>query len=193
MSSLFNADYFAKLGISLDPGLSDSEINTVENTYQFVFPPDIRRLLQFGLPVGDGFVDWRNGTREEIQARMEWPFEGICFDIENNSFWLNEWGERPSNFDDRFTISKRYVDCAPTLIPIYSHRYIPDSPNEVGNPIFSVHQTDIFVYGSSLEMYLQSEFGSSASRENLSSSVGEKQIEFWSHLVNLNNGIDDAV
>ena len=193
MDSFLNTNYFAKLGIRLDPGLSDSEISAVESKYKFVFPPDLRQLLQFGLPIGNRFVDWRNGKPEEIQERMEWPYEGICFDIENNNFWLDEWGEKPVNLDDRFMIAKRYINSAPILIPIYSHRYIPDSPNETGNPIFSVYQTDIIVYGSTLESYLKNEFGNFASRENLSSLLGEKRIDFWSHLVDLNNGIVDAI
>ncbi len=181
------------MGIRLEAGLTDSEVKMVENRYGFVFPPDLRQLLQFGLPVGDKFVDWRNGKSEEIQVRLDWPFDGICFDIENNDFWLDKWGEKPLDTEDQFIVAKRYVDRAPKLIPIYSHRYIPDSPNQAGNPILSVYQTDIIVYGSTLEMYLLNEFGSAASREDLSSSLGEKKIKFWSRLVDLNNGFVDAI
>src|SRR5260370_23892793 len=109
----------------------------------------------FALPVSNGFVNWRSATEEEIKEGMSRPYDGICFDIEHNVFWPGAWGTRPSSLDDAFAIAKKAVDAAPILIPILGHRYIPDSPNEAGNPVFSVYQTDIIYYGSELAGYLQ--------------------------------------
>ena len=171
----------------LDPGLSDNEVSEVENRYEFVFPPDLRQLLQFGLPIGERFVDWRNGNPGEIQDRLDWPYEGICFDIENNFFWLDEWGERPASLEDAFVVAKNFVDKAPKLIPIFSHRYIPDAPNEIGNPVFSVYQTDIIIYGNDLESYLKIEFAKSNNLVPAVPMAGDKFIEFWTKLVEFNN------
>ena len=52
-----------------------------------------------------------------------------------------------------------WVAAAPRLIPIYGHRMMPDEPQEPGNPVFSVHQTDIIHYGFDLADYLRHEFG----------------------------------
>ena len=35
---------------------------------------------------------------------------------------------------------------------------LPDAPHEPGNPVFSVQQTDIIVYGTDLRDYLAHEF-----------------------------------
>ena len=66
----YNIDYFSSLGIRLDRWLSDHEITDVEDRYGFRFPPDLRELFQFGLPTGRKFVDWRNGSVEDIRYRV---------------------------------------------------------------------------------------------------------------------------
>ena len=89
---------------------------------------------------------------------LDWPYEGMCFDIENNAFWLPAWGKKPSSLAECFAIARKAVDAAPKLIPVYSHRYIPDRPCLPGNPVFSVYQTDIIYYGSDLQNYLENEY-----------------------------------
>ncbi|MGD0734569.1 MAG: hypothetical protein ABR976_05450 [Terracidiphilus sp.] len=64
---------------------------------------------------------------------------------------------------------------APMLIPILGHRYMPALPTECGNPVFSVHQTDIIYYGFDLEDYLRHEFR--LPRQKWPAQV--KKIEFW--------------
>ena len=94
-------------------------------------------------------------------------------------FWPAEWGERPASLDEAFAIAKTAVEQAPTLIPILGHRYLPDRPNEAGNPVFSVYQTVIIYYGSNLADYLENEFGRSEYALN-----GEiRHIEFWTWIV----------
>ena len=53
---------------------------------------------------------------------------------------------------------KKEYKTKPKLIPIYSSRYIPESPKETGNPVFSVYQTDIIYYGFDLLSYFENEF-----------------------------------
>jgi hypothetical protein len=53
---------------------------------------------------------------------------------------------------------------------------IPDEPNLAGNPVFSVHQTDIIYYGFDLADYLRHDFhipGREPWPENI------RQIRFW--------------
>jgi hypothetical protein len=77
-------------------------------------------------------------------------------------------------------VVERLIAAAPRLIPIYQHRMIPDAPHEPGNPVFSVHQTDIIVYGSNLQDYLTHEFSMSED-EQMDSTVPTvtRQIAFW--------------
>lgn len=80
------------------------------------------------------------------------------FDIEHNGFWLPEWGSRPETLEDAKKIASDLISAAPKLVPICMHRMIPDEPREAGNPVFSVHQTDIIYYGFDLLDYLRHEF-----------------------------------
>jgi hypothetical protein len=67
-------------------------------------------------------------------------------------------GRGPGSLDEALRVESKLVEAAPRLIPIFGHRIMPDEPHLQGNPVFSVHQTDIIVYGPDLETYLRSEF-----------------------------------
>jgi hypothetical protein len=74
----------------------------------------------------------------------------LAFDIENNGFWNQEWGEKPSGLEVALATAKRCFAAAPKLIPLYSHRYLPAEPVSAGNPVLSVYQADIIYYGRDL-------------------------------------------
>ncbi len=171
-------------GIKLEDGLSDAEVKEVERTFSFRFPPDLKALLQFALPISDRFVDWRNGSQSQLQERLGWPLRGMCFDIKHNGFWLVQWGFPPADLEEAFEIAQQQVAVAPVLIPICGHRYLPAEPCEAGNPVFSVHQTDIIYYGYDLPSYFHKEF-----RAPLLEGTREspRRIRFWSSLEELNN------
>jgi hypothetical protein len=121
-----------------------------------------------------------------IRERLDFPRDGIFFDIEHNAFWLDEWGTRPAGLSDAFAIARRAVADAPVLIPICGHRYIPAEPSEPGNPVYSVHQTDIIYYGAHLMEYFQNEFGYYFGRTGYQISENVRPIRFWSRLVEAN-------
>lgn len=81
------------------------------------------------------------------------------FDVEHNGFWLDEWGPRPSSLGQALQVANELVAAAPRLIPVFAHRMMPDEPHLPGNPVLSVHQTDIVHYGFDLADYLRHEFG----------------------------------
>lgn len=173
-------------GIQFDDGLTDTEVVDIENTFQITFPLDLKSFLQIGLPISDGFINWRLGLKSKkkcdaIKSRLDWPWEGMVFDIENNFFWLQSWGEKPKGLDKRIKIARKHFETYPKLIPIYSHRYIPEFPNESGNPVFSVYQMDIIYYGANLEDYFIEEF----KLNDLKNSEKQpyKKIEFWTDTV----------
>lgn len=170
-------------GVQIDPGLTAKEVARIEGTFGFRFPPDLRDFLSLGLPISSSWVDWRKSDEKTIRSRMDWPLEGICFDIEHNAFWLDEWGEKPNNLNAAFEIARLHVHRAPTLIPIFSHRYVPAEPHLAGNPIFSVHQTDIIYYGTDLMDYLQNEFSDYFGRSGYTLTGIPRTIPLWSMLV----------
>ena len=168
-----------KRGVSIDQGLKESELARIEDAYAFRFPPDLRAFLMELLPTSKEFVPWRGGSEEEIRRRLEWPRKGVEFDVENNVFWHEGWGIRPGNTAEAIAVAREQLSRMPLLIPIFSHRYMPSEPIAEGNPVFSVWQTDVIVYGNDLADYLHREFG--VSRPDWSRSV-PRQIEFWSPL-----------
>ena len=177
-----------RAGVVFTEGLSDAELSAIEARGRFVFPPDLRAFLQAALPVSHGFVDWRALSDAQLADYLDAPFEGIAFDIEMNTFWLPEWGPRPDALDDAIAIARKAFDAAPRLIPVNGHRYIPDRPHEAGNPVFSVVQTDIIVYGAHLAEYLENEFLQAFNRARYEVRGDARVIAFWSRLLDVNNG-----
>jgi hypothetical protein len=145
-------------GVEFAAGLSDREVESAEARFAFQFPLDLRAFLQAGLPRGDEFPDWRGGDDAVLREWLDLPRRGILFDIEHNGFWLDEWGLRPSTLAEAQRVASELIAAAPRLIPVYLHRMMPDEPHLPGNPVFSVHQTDIIYYGVDLRDYLIHEF-----------------------------------
>ncbi|WP_017811920.1 hypothetical protein [Paenibacillus shenyangensis] len=170
--------------ITLAPGLSDKEVSQIESIYNIQFPPDLQELLQYMLPIGRSFPIWRDfskSTIADIRRQLDAPLEGILFDIEHNQFWHHSWGTRPNNLKEAQKIACQEYLKVPPLIPVYGHRYIPSTPAEVGNPVLSVHQTDIIYYGSNLEEYFKIEYRLKAQSELDDAKI--KYITFWSQLI----------
>ena len=175
-------------GIVFEAGLSDAEIASVQEKYGFAFPPDLRLFLQTALPVDlppdpdrtwkQPFPNWRAGSKDDLHKWCDFLLEGVLFDVEHARFWLDTWGERPNILAEAFKVARKKFAEVPKLIPIYAHRFIPESPCEAGNPIFSVYQTDIIYYGSDLSDYLQIEFAGA----KFKNSAIPKRIPFWSML-----------
>jgi hypothetical protein len=145
--------------VDFDPGLTNEEFVRCEKRFGFRFPPDLREFLQTGLPRGPQFPDWRSGDDVRLREWLDVPRRGVLFDVEHNGFWLEEWGRKPENLADAMSAASAHVLTAPRLIPVYSHRMMPDEPHLPGNPVLSVHQTDIIYYGFNLADYLRHEFG----------------------------------
>ena len=174
-------------GVFFDSGLTDNEVLEVETKFNFKFPPDLKLFLQTALPISDSFVNWRLGLKstdeaDSIVSRLNWPLDGMIFDIQSNEFWVDSWGAMPDNFSNKVEIAKKHYQTYPKLIPIYSHRYIPSRPTENDNPIFSVHQMDIIYYGYNLVTYFANEFKISLKGDFELLEKPVKEIEFWSGL-----------
>ena len=150
-------------------GYTTTELDDAQEKFGLVFPPDLVALLQDRRPL-DGHV-W---TTDEVAIRrmLDWPFEGLLFDVEHNHLWWPEWGEKPVGPDAREEVLRSVVAHAPKLIPLIGHRYLPEEPHEPGNPVFSVYQADVIHYGTDLIDYFEREFagwGHRPSRDQTSS------------------------
>ncbi len=180
----------ASWGIILESGLSNYEINQIEQEGEFRFPPDLRLLLQRVLPIEDNrgyrnFPNWRAEGGKLIEKHQEFLLDGIIFDVTQQKipYWLETWGEMPTNMDDAVEIVKQLFSAAPRLIPVYGHRFIPSEPQLPGNPVFSIVQTDIICYGNNLIDYFYNEFGHEQRHDG-----HFREIPFWDDLYMVNNG-----
>ncbi|MCR8843327.1 SMI1/KNR4 family protein [Paenibacillus sp. SC116] len=171
-------------GIKFEAGLTSEEIIRIEDIYKIIFPVDLREMLHNALPVGERFPNWRDFSEHNTNRILEmlnWPLEGMLFDVEHNEFWFDLWGSKPIEIEKAKELCIEEYKKVPKLIPIYSHRYISSHPNEEGNPIFSVYQTDIIYYGENLDEYFKVEFNDKEHKDINYSKI--KKIEFWSDIV----------
>ena len=170
-------------GIQFDIGLTNSEVKEIETLFGIHFPPDLKLFLQTALPISKSFPNWRlaltnDGEKEDILRLLNSPLTGMLFDIDNNSFWVKDWGAKPESQEEKHRIAEKNYLLYPKLIPIYSHRFIPSRPLEVDNPIISVHQMDIIYYGYDLLSYFEDEFEIKLP-EISKAPTQPKKIEFW--------------
>lgn len=182
-----------KRGVVFDKGLSNEEIRQIEQDNQFDFPPDLESFLQYALPVAleteydtnfDKFPNWRTNSVTIMTQAQKGLLEGFIWQLEHDDeFWLNRWGERPSNLTEAASIVQKDFANAPILVPIYSHRFIPSKPRAIGNPIFSVVGVDIVRYGNNLWQYLAKEFQFQMPQLTASKL---QAVEFWDDFLSQN-------
>ena len=157
-------------------GYTQGELGRAQEKFGLVFPPDLIALLRERRPAAGH--DWADEA--EIRRALDWPCHSIVHSVEINSVWWPEWGERPPDADGREEVLRSIVSRAPKLIPLISHRYLPEQPHEPGNPVFSVFGFDAVCYGTDLADYFAREF---SSKPGGPLPERAKYIPFWSDLV----------
>eukprot|EP00253_Pinus_taeda_P021777 PITA_21777 len=146
--------------VPTEKGLSDEEFARLEATFGFTFPPDLRAVLQQGVPVGVGFPDWRSGGSQQLRMRMNLPMAGLSYEVAQDRFWCKQWGHRPRYTENAAEIARANLKNVPLLIPLYGHCYIPSSPNLARNPVFFVYKSDVFCCGFDLgDFFERANFG----------------------------------
>eukprot|EP00249_Psilotum_nudum_P025475 c29986_g1_i1 orf=121-1611(+) len=150
-------DHLRSCQIPVCKGLSEEELLQIERRFGFWFPPDLRCILQAGLPVGVGFPNWRSGSEQQLRVMLNLPMGGLYFEIALGRFWWKHWGPRPAATCDALRLARNALGKAPVLVPIYSHCYIPCSPNLTGNPVFFIYKKDAFYCGYDLADFFERE------------------------------------
>ena len=148
------------------------ELDDAQDRYGVRFPPDLIDLFLERRPEG-GYAWEVEDAR--IREMLDWPFRMLSFDVEHG-FWWPEWGERPSTADERREVLRDALTTKSRLIPLLAHRFIPETPSEVGNPVFSMHGFDTICYGANLAEYFANEFGGSRTISAV------RHIPFWSDI-----------
>lgn len=145
-------------GARLEPGLSGGELAALQSKWGIEFCADHARLLQLGLPVGDGWVDWRDDADEAVRELLRAPVEGLLFDVAENGFWPASWGPRPDGVDAAVEAATTHLTSWPRLVPLYGHRYLPPAPHPSPAPVLSVVQSDVISFGANLLDWVRREF-----------------------------------
>jgi hypothetical protein len=179
-----DATYFHRLVSALGPneyGLSDAEVARIEARHGFTFPPDLRALLQYCVPVAGQFPKWR-GDPAELLKTMARPTDGLRFEVAHNGFWADVWGPRPADALDALAALDTRLRDAPKLIPVYGRRYLPALPCEAGNPVFALDGSRVGYAGFDLVAYFKHEFHVPFVEGN---EVAPRPIAFWGDLATL--------
>ena len=186
-------------GFPFECGLSDREISTIEDRFAFVFPPELRFFLESALPTSDYFPNWRSDTDDQLQSWFDRPLDGVLFDVQNNVFWYEDWGQRPAKLSDALEIATRQLTSVPKLIPIGDQIYlkcVPALPNSPGNPVFSINQTDALHGGKDVPDFLRwfsrpdaafDEDEESGDPPTPLYAEDYQNVPFWTDMVRLNN------
>ncbi|OAY33555.1 uncharacterized protein LOC110629659 [Manihot esculenta] len=148
-------EYLKCFNIPVLPGLTDSEFSSIESTFNFSFPPDLRSILQEGLPVGHHFPNWRSSSPQQLKLLLNLPYLNISKNVANNNYWVRSWGDKPDDSNRRLDIVKEFLDKAPVLVPIYGNCYIPSTPNAAGNPVFYVDDGGVRVLSFDVARFFQ--------------------------------------
>jgi hypothetical protein len=97
----------------------------------------------------DGYIlQWTRGVGA-IKEFESWVYRGISADVEAG-FWPRAWGTKPNDASQRLAELEQLWPFWPKLLPLTGHRALPLDPPKIGNPIFSIMQTDITYYGYTL-------------------------------------------
>ncbi|PIN24617.1 hypothetical protein CDL12_02649 [Handroanthus impetiginosus] len=196
--------YLSSSNIPVESGLSESEFAAVESCFNFTFPPDLRSILQEGLPVGPGFPNWRSSSKQQLEIITSLPILGICKQVSRNEFWVDSWGDRPDDTESAVRLAKAFLKKSPILVPIYRHFYIPSSPCISGNPVFYVHGGNVKIWSFDIAGFFQNvEFRMSGNNDILGrpklsnlfaappwAAMEARRIEFWTEMAE--RGENDA-
>lgn len=175
-------DVLKAKGIKFEPGLTTDEIVKIEKLYAIKFPKSLKVFLMEGLPISKGFYNWRNfelNNVEFIKSIIYKPLKDIN-DSAEEVYWCEEWGEEPVSTADKVKSVRERLKKAPTLLPLFSHRYMPETVDNKP-PVISVHGIDIIYYGENLEDYLEVEFGEKEQDEINFERISP--IPFWSEIM----------
>jgi len=157
-------------------GYTQGELDGAQEKFGLTFPPDLVASFLERRPV-QGW-DWRS-DEQHIREMLEWPLHGLLFDVEESGLWWPEWGDRPTQAGEPAEILRSVLRRAPKLVPLVSNRYIPSEPNEPGNPVLSINQSDVIYYGVDIADYFEREFGG----DRTPLATPHRHIRFWSDLV----------
>lgn len=156
-------------------GLSDEQINEIEQKYEVQFIPEHREFLRIlhtidkkeiveyedeGEIISEERIFFYNWLEHEKEIRevMRVPYDWMFSDIDSvNKVWLKSWGIKPKSPKKRKEIFDEWFSHIPALLPLISYRFIVNDKNLRWRPILSVRGSDIVIMGWDFRTYLLNE------------------------------------
>ncbi|PRQ48328.1 hypothetical protein RchiOBHm_Chr2g0109461 [Rosa chinensis] len=165
--------------IPVERGLTDAELASIEATFSFTFPPDLRPILQEGLPVGPGFPNWRASSAQQLNILLNLPALSLLKQVSEGSLWCPSWGPRPDRGGVNAGLEKvkALLRKAPVLVSVYRNCYIPCEPNLAGNPVFYIDSQSVRVLSFDVTGFFR-EFGMAHAPAWAPKEA--RRLEFWS-------------
>jgi hypothetical protein len=159
-------------------GLRAEEFDAVERLWGFRFAPDHRAFLAGGLPLGQGWPDWRSPDRHAMRTLLNWPVDGLLFDVEHHGYWHSEWPERPVDPADALAVAHAALSRWPVLVPLHGTYYLPAGPDLFGHPVLDVFRSAVRPLGADLADWVEQSFVAGASTRD-----PKPTVEFWTTLI----------
>ena len=135
-------------------GYNKAELDAAQDRYQIRFPTDLVDLFLERRPARGYAWDIES---DRIRSMLRWSLEMLLLDVENGVWWP-DWGDRPPVAKERRELVTSCLATKPRLIPLLGHRFLPETPNQTGNPVFSMRGFDTIYYGSNLAEDFANEF-----------------------------------
>lgn len=162
-------------GVEIGRGLRPEEFDAIEERWGFRFAEDHRAFLTGGLPVGVGWVDWRSTEVHPLRNALNWPIDGLRFDVEHNGFWHPQWPARPTAMPEALALAEMALQRAPQLVPLHGTYYLP--AGGAAHPVLDVFRSSVTPLGADLPDWIEQCFGSGGcAREP------RVTVEFWATL-----------
>ena len=172
------------LGIFFLEGITDEQLQAVEQLYGIVFPESLKQFYRLGLPVSSGFTDWLDLNEENVQhvrRKLAFPLRSVRMAVEMGELWAESWGERPEDEEEAADLAEKQLSEAVPLIPIYGHRYMPLISGMDDPPVLSIYGEDIICYGQNLGQWIAIEFLGVSQKEARMAPL--PQIPGWDELI----------
>ena len=98
--------------------------------------------------------------------------------IPNSTYSPDQWCK--ISREQRVEVVAELYKNAPKIIPVYSHRFIPEMNDDNDPPVLSIHYGDIVYYGRNLQEYLLHEFCG----VDIPKYISEyKNVPFWTDMM----------
>lgn len=98
--------------------------------------------------------------------------------IPNSTYSPDQWCK--ISREQRVEVVAELYKNAPKIIPVYSHRFMPEMNDDNDQPVLSIHYGDIVYYGRNLQEYLLYEFCG----VDISKYISEyKNVPFWTDMM----------